>query len=222
MKSFTLFSLILTLLGTICLSSCVIPGIQQTVSCIDYYHVSKKSSVKTPHELVVYALDGRYYMEVELLYTPVTTCMFYFEFITDRTKGICVTGSDKRPVKKFLAKLSDTDVFHILQRKVEQPGDDSPELIDVNDFDFERATRCSVNPVKFKYPADKQAHYSYPEYYYPRIERFAGGTLHTLMRPVAWAAWGVEIPLFVASNTFAYTIYLPYRVIKVKVLGIKD
>ena len=133
-----------------------------------------------------------------------------------------MTGSDKRPVKKFLAKLSDTDVFHILQRKVEQPGDDSPELIDVNDFDFARATRCAVNPVKFKHPADKQAHYSYPEYYYPRIERFDGGTLHTLMRPVAWAAWGVEIPLFVASNTFAYTIYLPYRVIKVKVLGIKD
>ena len=69
-----------------------------------------------------------------------------------------------------ISKLSDTDVFHILQRKVEQPGDDSPELIDVNDFDFERATRCAVTPVKFKYPADKQAHYSYPEYYYPRID----------------------------------------------------
>ena len=42
------------------------------------------------------------------------------------------------------------------------------------------------------------------------------------MRPVAWAAWGVEIPLFVASNAIFYTTYLPYRIVKVEVFGVKD
>ena len=93
-------------------------------------------------------------------------------------------------MKKYLARLSDTDVFHILQRRVQQPGDEDTELIPEKDFDYARAERCAVNPVKFKFNTRERAEYAHSEYYYPYIEPFSGGTLHTLLRPVAWAAWG--------------------------------
>jgi hypothetical protein len=212
-------STLYTLFAALFLSSCVVPGIQQTVNHIDNYHVYKKSSAATPHDLKVYCLDGRYYMEVELWYKPVETCMFYYEAIMSGTKGICVSGTKNNEVKKYLARLSDTDVFHILQRRVQQPGDEDSELIPEKDFDYARAERCAVNPVKFKFNTRERAEYAHSEYYYPHIEPFSGGTLHTLLRPVAWAAWGVEIPLFVASNAVFYGIYFPYRVVEVKVFG---
>lgn len=218
-KSRSIYHFFAALSGSLFLSSCVVPGIQQTINHIDNYQVIKDSSAATPHDLKVYCLDGRYYMEVELRYVPIETCMFYFEAITNRTKGICVAGSKNREVKKYLAKLSDTDVFHILQRHVEQPGDDAPEFIAEKDFDYARAERCAVNPVKFKFNTRERAEYAHSEYYYPYIEPFSGGILHTLLRPVAWAAWGVEIPLFVASNAVFYGIYFPYRVVEVKVFG---
>ncbi len=201
------------------LSSCVVPGIQQTISCIDYYRVTKVSSAETPHDLKVYCLDDRYYMEVELCYVPVETCMFYYAAIFSMTKGICVSGRKNNEVKKYLAKLSDKDVFHILQRRVEQPGDDDTELIAAEDFDYSRAERCPAKPVMFRFNPREKPHYAHSEYYYPKIERFSGGTLHTVMRPVAWAAWGIEIPLFVASNAVFYGIYLPYHLVEMHVFG---
>ena len=218
-KSRSIYHFFAALSGSLFLSSCVVPGIQQTINHIDNYQVIKDSSAATPHDLKVYCLDGRYYMEVELRYVPIETCMFYYEAIMSRTKGICVSGTKNREVKKYLAKLSDTDVFHILQRHVEQPGDDASELIAEKDFDYARAERCAVNPVKFKFNRRERAEYAHSEYYYPHIEPFSGGSLHTLLRPVAWAAWGVEIPLFVASNALFYGIYAPYRVVEVKVFG---
>ena len=218
-KSRSIYHFFAALSGSLFLSSCVVPGIQQTVNHIDNYHVYKESSAATPHDLKVYCLDGRYYMEVELWYEPVETGMFYYEAIVNRTKGICVSGTKNNEVKKYLARLSDTDVFHILQRRVQQPGDEDSELIPEKDFDYARAERCAVNPVKFKFNPRERAEYAHSEYYYPHIERFSGGTLHTLLRPVAWAAWGVEIPLFVASNAVFYGIYFPYRLVEVKVFG---
>lgn len=212
-------STLYTLFAALFLSSCVVPGIQQTINHIDNYRVIKDSSAATPHDLKVYCLDGRYYMEVELRYVPIETCMFYYEAIMSGTKGICVSGTKNNEVKKYLARLSDTDVFHILQRRVQQPGDEDFELIPEKDFDYARAERCAVNPVKFKFNRRERAEYAHSEYYYPHIEPFSGGTLHTLLRPVAWAAWGVEIPLFVASNAVFYGIYFPYRLVEVKVFG---
>ena len=222
MKPRALISFFSALLSSLLLGNCVIPGIQDTISNIDNYYVYRASSAKTPHELAVYSLDGRYYMEVELRYVPIETCMFYFEVITNRTKGICVSGSDEHRVKKYLAKLSDADVFRILQREVEQPADDGPKLVEPKDFDYARAERCTVRPVKFKFHSNEAPKYGVPSEYYPYINRYEGGTLHTIMRPVAWAAWGIEIPLFVASNAIFYTTYLPYRIVEVKVFGVKD
>ena len=219
-KSRSIYHFFAALSGALFLSSCVVPGIQQTINHIDNYQVIKDSSAATPHDLKVYCLDGRYYMEVELRYVPIETCMFYYEAIMSGTKGICVAGSKNREVKKYLAKLSDTDVFHILQRRVQQPGDEDTGLIPEKDFDYARAERCAVNPVKFKFNPRERAEYAHSEYYYPHIEPFSGGTLHTLLRPVAWAAWGVEIPLFVASNALFYGIYAPYRVVEVHVFGV--
>lgn len=222
-NTYSLYSLFLASLGALLLNSCVVPGIQQTIDNIDNYQVSKACSAESPHELKVYCLDGRYYMEVELRYVPVETCMFYYEAIMSRTKGICVSGRKNNEVKTYLAKLSDTDVFHILQRRVEQPGDDGPELIAQEDFDYARAERCAANPVMFRYAHQGgRVKYGIPIEYYPDIERFSGGTLHTLLRPLAWAAWGVEIPLFVASNALFYGIYAPYRMVEVKVFGTSE
>lgn len=211
------YPLFAALLCSLLLSSCVVPGIQSTIDHIDHYQVIKESSEDTPHELKVYCLDDRYYMEVELRYVPVATSMFYYDSFSGRTKGIRVSGSKDNEVKTYLAKLSDKDVFHILQRRVEQPGNDGPELIAKEDFDYARAERCAANPVKFSFNPRERAEYAHSEYYYPDIEPFSGGTLHTLLRPVAWAAWGIELPLFVASNAIFYGIWGPYRVIAVNV-----
>jgi len=209
-------------------SSCVLPGIQEAVSNIDNFRVSAYADADTPHHLKVYRVGDAYYMELYLRFVPVSTRMFYYETITNSTKGVRISEPEEEyvarvPAQPYLVRLTEQDVWHILQRRVAPPGDDAPMYIPAKDFDYARAERCAVRPVKFIHPYeyDKKARYGSPGYYYT-TEAYHTGTLHTLTRPLAWAAWGVEVPVFIASNVVFYTTYFPYRAVKCRLFGCKN
>ncbi len=204
-------------------SSCVLPGIQRAVSNIDNHAVYRYADAETPHDLKVYRVDDAYYMELYLRFVPISTRMFYFEAITNRTEGFHISETEEEYIKRVPAqpyhvRLTEQDVWRILQRRVAPPADDAPKYIATKDFDFSRAERCAVRPVKLKGPYDKKARLGTPNDYFPK-EWEGTGTLHTLTRPLAWAAWGVEVPVFIVSNVVFYTTYFPYRIVKCRVFG---
>lgn len=210
-------------LSSLGLSGCVVPGIRHTVDSIGVQSVYHKDTVTRPHDLVVYSLDGSYYMEMQLCFVQCDLSVFYFEGICGTTEGWRLYHTDheelkRMPTEKYLVRLTPHDVFNILQRRVEEPPEHAPKYIAAANFDYTRAKRCAVKPVQFTNVNNPRLReYGSPSCYTPRLTR-ASTTLSTCMRPLAWASWLIEIPLAVASNvafyTVAVTVMTPYKAIK--------
>lgn len=210
-------------LSSLWLSSCVVPGIQHTVDSIGVQSVYHKETVTRPHDLVVYSLDGSYYMEMQLCFVQCDLSIFGVEGICGTTKGWRLYHTDseelkRMPTEKYLVRLTPHDVFNIMQRRVEEPPEHAPKYIAAANFDYTRAKRCAVKPVQFTNTNNPRLReYGPPSCYTPRLST-ATTTLHTCMRPLAWASWLIEIPLAVASNvafyTVAVTVMTPYKAIE--------
>ncbi|MBR2125340.1 MAG: hypothetical protein IJ943_01225 [Akkermansia sp.] len=205
------------------LSSCLVPGIHNTVDHIGVQSVYSKDTVTRPHDLVVYSLDGSYYMEMQLRFVQCDLEIFRFEGLSGSTGGWRLYHTDSKeleriPTEKYLVRLSKDDVFDILQHKVESLPENAPKYIAAAKFDYTRAKRCDVKPIQFTNTNNPRLReYGPPSCYTPRLST-ATTTLHTCMRPLAWASWLIEVPVAVVSNTVFYTVGLivvaPYRAIE--------
>lgn len=223
MKKGVLFRTISMALCALGLSSCLVPGIHRTVDSIGVQSVYSKDTATRPHDLVVYSLDGSYYMEMQLRFVQCDLEIFRFEGLCGTTRGWRLYHTDSKeleriPTQKYLVRLSENDVFCILQRRVKALPEHAPKYIAAADFDYARAKRCAVKPLRFAdtYNPQRREYGSLSDYT-PRLSRTTT-SLHTYMRPLAWASWLIEVPVAVASNVVFYTVGIivipPYTAIE--------
>lgn len=207
------------------LSSCVVPGIQELADDIGVERGHRAEADAHPKNSVVYRLDDVYYLEIQLHFAPVESCMFeHCDFWGNSHAAFCVGYKSKEaieamPSERYLVKLSPCHVADLLQRKVSEPPADAPELIAAADFDYSRAERCPAKPVKLKKYNSNTKEYGKASDYCPYINPVRYTAWHTATRPLAWAAWGVEIPVFVATNAVYYATVVPFDILVESLLG---
>ena len=89
----------------------------------------QKCNAERPQDLVVYSLDGAYFVEMQLRFEPVPTRMFYFWGMFSISGGFEVgkpTEEERagNPYQPYLVELSAQKVFQLLQRKVDTAPED--------------------------------------------------------------------------------------------------
>lgn len=216
---------ILSLCAFFSLSSCVFPGIQELADDIGVQRGYWADADRSAHDLTVYRLDDAYYLEMQLRFAPVESCMFeHCDFWGNSHAAFCVGYMSKEeiaalPSERYLVKLAPHHVADILQRKVSEPPADAPQLIAAADFDFARAELCPAKPVKLKKYNSTRKEYGKARDYYPYERPVRYTAWHTASRPLAWAAWGVEIPVFVATNAVYYATVVPFDCLIEGLLG---
>lgn len=215
---------VLSLCSVITLSSCVVPGIQELADDIGVQRGYWADADMSPHELAVYRLDDAYYLEMQLRFVPVVSSMFEHCDMFGNSHALFEVGyrSEEEiaavPAERYMVKLTPRHVADILQRQV-APSEDAPALVAAADFDFARAERCPAKPVKFKKYNRPGKEYGKAKDYYPYEGPVRYTAWHTATRPLAWAAWGVEVPVFVATNAVYYATVVPFDMIVEGLLG---
>ncbi len=203
----------------------MVPGIQELADEIGVQNGYWADTDKSPHDLVVYRLDDAYYLDAQLRFVPVVSSMFEHCDMFGNSDALFYVGyrSDEEiaavPAERYMVKLSPDNVADLLQRKVAPPSEDAPALIAAADFDFARAERCPANPVKFKKYNSPIKEYGKAQDYYPYGYPIRHTFWYTVSRPLAWASWGVEIPMFVATNAVYYAVVVPFDTIVEGLLG---
>ena len=178
-----------------------------------------KSSAKSARDLIVYRLNDMYYMQLELKFMQVESGLLVWSGWGNHSAAIELNTwtkekLDAAPVETYMVLMNPYSVENTLQIKTEKAPEDEPRLIPIAEFDFAKATRCNPNPKRYT-SGDWKGQTCKLEDCYPNLNhRYRYSLLHYIIKPLYWASWGVEIPVFVVANTTLYSIVLPFEIIQ--------
>lgn len=196
------------------LSSCMKPNLGGVVDAIGREVTVMEPNGGHPKDLKVYKLDGLYYVEVQLTWQHVKERCLYYDSICDgRLGGFSLWDEHDKtaPKETYLLLLQDVDVKDLLQKKVENSTKGAPKLISQAEFDYARAERCVPRPKRYrKYQDESKLVYGRADEYYSSytcMERRSW--LNMTLKPLAWVAHVVDVPLTLAINAPLYTLMLP-------------
>ena len=212
--------LILSAVCALILNGCFMINLQHALDTVGKERpLVAQNNAKSARDLIVYRLDDNYYMQLDLKFMKEESGLLVWSGWGNHSAAIDLNTwtkekLDAAPIETYMVLMNPYSVENSLQVKTEKAPEDTPQLIPIAEFDFAKATRCTPNPKRYTSGDWKGQTYKLEDCYPNLNHRYRYSLLHYMVKPLYWASWGVEIPVFVVTNTTLYAIVMPFELIQ--------